>query len=266
MFGRRKIAALMAEFLGTGALTLLILSVQRSTIGVPFFVAAAAGLTITLMTFGAYRISGAHFNPALTLGLFTARKITISRTLVYIVAQFLGAYLASLLYVYLVKNHLKDIPSKFEYRILVAEAVGTALLAFGYAAALYQRLTLGLVAAVAGLAYMIGSIAASPASLGLINPAVALGVHAFIVKLYLLGPVLGAIVGVQLYNLLFALPQGVVAGDGVSDASSLQAKMGSDAEVTQTTVTVVKPVRKPRAASAKAGTAKARATSKRTPR
>ena len=51
MFGKRKIATIVAEFLGTGALTLLVLCVQRSTIGVPFFVAAAAGLTIALMVF-----------------------------------------------------------------------------------------------------------------------------------------------------------------------------------------------------------------------
>ena len=84
MFGRRKIAALVAEFLGTGALTLLILSVQRSTIGVPFFVAAAAGLTVSLMTFAAYRVSGAQFNPALTFALFTARRISAYKAFLYI--------------------------------------------------------------------------------------------------------------------------------------------------------------------------------------
>ncbi len=258
MFGRRKIAALVAEFLGTGALTLLILSVQRSTIGVPFFVAAAAGLTITLMTFAAYRVSGAQFNPALTFALFTARRITALRALVFIVAQVLGALLASLLYVYLVKNHLKDIPSKFEWRIFTAEAVGTGLFAFAYTAAHYQRLAIGAAAAVAGLAYMVGSIAASPASLGLINPAVALGVHAFIAKIYLLGPVVGALVGVQLYSLLFAGTDTEVHGDVDTGAAFLKSQAGQNAEITQTTVTTV---RKPR--TAKVGTTKPRATAKR---
>ncbi len=232
MFGRRKryITALVAEFLGAGVLTLLILSVQRSTIGVPFFVAGAAALTITLMTFAAYAVSGAHFNPALTLGLWTARKVTTIRAITYIAAQFAGAALASLLYVYLVKNQLKDIPSKFDWHILVAEGVGTALLAFGYAAVYFQRATLGVVAAGAGLAYMVGSIAASPASLGLINPAVALGVHVFIWKLYLLGPVIGAVVGVNLYGLLFA--ESAVATAEVVDTV-----------VTKKTVVAAKPSR-----------------------
>ena len=254
MFGRRKIAALVAEFLGTGALTLLILSVQRSTIGVPFFVAAAAGLTVTLMTFAVYRVSGAQFNPALTFALFTARRISALRALLYIIAQVLGALCASLLYVYLVKNHLKDIPSKFDGRIFTAEAVGTALFAFAYTAAHYQRIAIGAAAAVAGLAYMVGSVAASPASLGLINPAVALGVHAFIAKLYLAGPVVGALVGVQLYSLLFAGTESDVHGDADGSAAVLQSKLGRDAEVTQTTVTTVKPVRKPRPVKATVAT------------
>ncbi len=80
MFGRRKIAALVAEFLGTGALTLLLLSVHRSTIGVPFFVAAAAGLTISLLTFAVYRVSGAQFNAALTVALFTGRNLSLVRS------------------------------------------------------------------------------------------------------------------------------------------------------------------------------------------
>ena len=50
MFGRQKIAALVAEFLGAGVLTLVVLTVQRSSIGLPFFVAAAAGLSIVLMS------------------------------------------------------------------------------------------------------------------------------------------------------------------------------------------------------------------------
>ncbi|MDL2342131.1 MAG: aquaporin [Patescibacteria group bacterium] len=259
MFGRRKIAALVAEFLGTGFLTLLILSVQRSTIGVPFFVAAAAGLTVIAMVLAFYRVSGAHFNPALTLALFTARKVTFIRTLVYVLVQIAGAYAAYLLYSYFVHNKLQDIGGKFAWRVFTAEAVGTGLLAFGYAAALYQRFTVGVAAAGAGVAYMLGSIAASSASVGLINPAVAYGVKAATLA-YLLGPVAGALVGVNLYKLLFAAPEGAVDG-GASELDQLQSRVGADAEVTQTTVTTVKPARKPRAA-----TTKSRTTAKRAPR
>jgi glycerol uptake facilitator-like aquaporin len=204
VFGRRKVATIVAEFLGTGALTLLILSVQRSTIGVPFFVAAAAGLTVALMVFAVGGVSGGYFNPALTLGFWTARKLESVTAALYIGAQFLGGWGAYYLYTYLVKNSLQPVGGHFAGRILVAEAVGTALFSFGVAAAVYQGFSKAVTASFAGLALMIGIVAASPASIGLLNPAVALGVRAWVWGTYVLGPVLGAIIGVNLYSLLFA--------------------------------------------------------------
>jgi hypothetical protein len=50
MFARNRIAILMAEFLGTGMLALVMLSVQHSTIGLPYFVALAAGLALAVAT------------------------------------------------------------------------------------------------------------------------------------------------------------------------------------------------------------------------
>jgi aquaporin Z len=206
MFGRRKVATLVAEFLGTGALTLLILSVQRSTIGVPFFVAAAAGLIVALMSFAVGGISGGYFNPALTLGFWTARKLSTVTAILYIVVQLLGAWGAYYLYTYFVKNSLQPVGGHFTGRILVAEAVGTGIFAFGVAAAIYQGFSRAVTASFAGLALMLGIIAASSAAIGLLNPAVALGVRAWVWGTYVLGPVLGAVIGVNLYGLLFAEP------------------------------------------------------------
>lgn len=257
MFGRRKIAALVAEFLGTGLLVLLILSVQRSTIGVPFFIAAAAGLTIAFLMFAFYRVSGGHFNPALTVALWTARRITTIRALSYVLVQLLGAYAAYYLYTYFIKNELQPIGGEFDARILTAEVVGTALFAIGYSAAIYQRLSIGAVAAVAGIAYMIGSIAASPASVGLLNPSVALGVKAWVWATYILGPILGAVIGVNLYNLLFAAPKGAVNDNVNDDDAALLAKAKAEKVViTKATVTTVKPARKTKAAAAKKNPAK----------
>ncbi|HUY85121.1 MAG TPA: aquaporin [Candidatus Dormibacteraeota bacterium] len=204
MFGRRNVATLVAEFLGTGVLTLLILSVQRSTIGVPFFVALGAGLTLALMVAALGNISGSHLNPAVTIGMWTARRISTLNGVLYIAAQLLGAWAAYYLYVYFVKVSLQPIGGHFAGRILVAEAVGTAIFTFGWAAAVYQRVTPAATAAVVGLAYMVGIIAASPAAIGLLNPAVALGARAWVWGTYVLGPVLGAIIGINLYGLLFA--------------------------------------------------------------
>lgn len=257
MFGRRKIAALVAEFLGTGVLVLLILSVQRSTIGVPFFIAAAAGLTIAFLMLAFFRVSGGHFNPALTVALWTARRVTTIRALSYVLVQLLGAYAAYYLYTYFIKNELQPIGGEFDARILTAEVVGTALFALGYSAALFQRLTVGAAAAVTGIAFMIGSIAASPASVGLLNPSVALGVKAWVWATYILGPILGAVIGVNLYKYLFAAPTGAVnANVNDEDVALLARAKAEKVEISKATVTTVKPARRTKAVAAKKSTAK----------
>ncbi len=204
MFGRRKIATLVAEFLGTGVLTLLVLSVQRSTIGVPFFVALAAGLTVVLMSFALARTSGGYFNPALTIAMWTARKLPTVTTLLFVGVQMLGGWGAYYLYTYFVSNSLQPVGGDFSGRILVAEAVGAGIFAFGWASAVYQRLTPAVSASIAGLALIVGMVAASSASIGLLNPALALGARAWVLGTYVLGPILGAVIGVNLYGLLFA--------------------------------------------------------------
>lgn len=258
MFGRRKIAALAAEFLGTGILTLLVLSVQRSTIGVPFFVALAAGLTLALLYFAVGEISGGHFNPALTFGLWTARRVDTLRAVTYIAVQFLGAYLAYLLYTYYAKNNLQSIAGTFTLRVLVAEGVGTAVFAFGYAAVLYQGFSTGVRASVNGITYVVGVVAASAAAIGIINPAVTLGVKAWGWS-YVAGPFIGAFVGVNLYKYLF----GPVVG------SNALVSMPSNTSAARTTATI-KPLsvagagRTPRKVTAKAATRKTTVTRKTT--
>jgi len=160
-----------------------------------------------VLTVGA--VSGGYFNPALTLGLWTARRVSTARAVVYIAAQMLGAWAAYYLYTYFVKTSLQPVGGHYTGRILVAETVGTALFTFGFASAVYQAYTWSTRAFVAGLSLMLGTIAASSASIGLLNPAVALGARAWVWGTYVLGPVLGAIIGVNLYALLFAGPETV---------------------------------------------------------
>jgi glycerol uptake facilitator-like aquaporin len=224
-FGKKELATLVAEFLGTGVLTLVVLSVQRSTIGVPFFVAIAAGLAVAVMSFAVSGVSGGHFNPALTLGMWTARKIETVSAVLYIAVQLLAGFAVYHLYTYYVNNDLQSVGGDFTWRILIAEAVGTAVLAFGWASAFYQRFTPAVKASVYGLAYTVGIIAASSAAIGLLNPAVALGVKSWVWGTYVLGPVVGALVGVNLYAYLFS--NGVGAAKAAVAAPAPAAKKPS---------------------------------------
>jgi len=54
-------------------------------------IALAHGLAIGLMVAALGHISGGVFNPALTIGLWAARRIDSSRAIMYIIAQMLGA-------------------------------------------------------------------------------------------------------------------------------------------------------------------------------
>jgi aquaporin Z len=202
-FGRKELATLVAEFLGTGVLTLLILSVQRSTIGVPFFVALAAGLAVVVMSFAVAGTSGGYFNPALTIGMWTARKLETVTAVLYVAVQLLGGFAAYQLYSYFVNNALQPVGGHFTGRILAAEAVGAGIFAFGWSAAVFQKFSPSVRASVAGLSLTVGIIAASSAAIGLLNPAVALGVKAWVWGTYVLGPVIGAVVAVNLYSMLF---------------------------------------------------------------
>ena len=64
--------------------------------GVGFLgVSLAFGLTVVTMAYAIGHISGAHLNPAVSLGLFVNGRMTFREMLAYWVAQFLGASLAA---------------------------------------------------------------------------------------------------------------------------------------------------------------------------
>lgn len=208
--GRKQVATLVAEFLGVGVLTLVFLSVQRSTIGIPYFIAIAAGAAVAVAAYFFGDISGAHLNPAITLALWTARKVATLTAATYIIVQCLGAWAAYGVYHYFVSTTLAPIGGHYSARILFAEAVGTFVLALAWGAAYLRRYDATNRALLLGGSYALAIIIAATAGIGVANPAVALGIRAWAFAgsmgwgTYLLGPVLGAIIGVNLYSLLFS--------------------------------------------------------------
>ncbi len=204
MLNKKHISAFLAEFFGVGILTMLFLTVQRSTIGVPFFIAIAVGLVVIVLMFALINVSGAHFNPALTVALWTARKVSTIRAVAYIVAQLLGGWVAYYLFTYLTGKSFAPIGGHYTAKILLSESFGAFILGFIWSSAMFQKLSTAVRASVGGVAFLLGILAASVAAIGIVNPAVALGARAWVWGTYVLGPVLGAVIGVNLYGLLFA--------------------------------------------------------------
>jgi len=199
---RAKIAMVLAEFFGTAILTLVVLSVTRIQ-GSPFFVALAAGLTVAAMVLVLGKISGAQLNPAITLGLLTTRRIKALPAVAYAVAQLLGGWAAYGLYAYFVNAHIPN-SGHFDSRVMVGEALGACVFAMGWAAQMYNRYEGGKAAFVVGGSLALGIIIAALASAGIVNPAVALGARMWGWGTYVLGPLLGAVIGFNLYAVFFA--------------------------------------------------------------
>jgi len=203
MFRKNKLAMLVGEFLGTTALTLIVLAISHSQLSLSYFIATAAGLMVALMTLALAGISGAVFNPAMTIGLWTVRKLRTLQALSYLVVQLAGGAVAWQLFEYLTKLSGIHNTGTYSARVLVAEVIGTFVFSFVWAAAIYQRFNLLSKAAAIGGGLTVGSLVASLGSSGFVNPAVALGLHQWGWGTYVLGPVLGAVIGFNLYNLLF---------------------------------------------------------------
>src|SRR5271168_2443663 len=91
----------LAEFFGTlwlvlGGCGAAVLAAGFPALGIGFLgVAFAFGLTVLTMAYAVGHISGGHFNPAVTVGLWAAGRCANKHVLPYIVSQVLAAIAAS---------------------------------------------------------------------------------------------------------------------------------------------------------------------------
>src|SRR5438552_14983452 len=97
-----KTRAYLAELVGTfifvfvGAASIVADSYTHGAVGL-IGVALAHGLMLSIVVCAFGAISGAHVNPAVTIGAWVARKIDKPSAVGYIIAQLIGASLASYL-------------------------------------------------------------------------------------------------------------------------------------------------------------------------
>ncbi|WP_448702335.1 aquaporin Z [Mucilaginibacter sp. AW1-3] len=98
----------LAEFIGTFSLVLfgcgaavvagktIPITVSDSIDGIGLLgIALAFGFTVVVMAYAIGPISGCHINPAITIAMLVAKKITAKDAVGYIIAQFAGATLAA---------------------------------------------------------------------------------------------------------------------------------------------------------------------------
>src|ERR1700746_3518877 len=94
----RRVAA---EFFGTfwlvfGGCGAAVLAAGYPSLGIGFLgVAFAFGLTVLTMAYAVGHISGGHFNPAVTVGLWAGGRCNAADVVPYVIAQVIGAILAA---------------------------------------------------------------------------------------------------------------------------------------------------------------------------
>lgn len=86
----RIIGAILGEIIGTTILTMLLL-----TLGVANPLYLIFGIMV--ITIGVFALSGAHLNPAITVGMMASRRVSAIRGTLYIIAQVLGAWFGLLI-------------------------------------------------------------------------------------------------------------------------------------------------------------------------
>jgi aquaporin Z len=94
----RRVAA---EFFGTfwlvfGGCGAAVLAAGFPNLGIGFLgVAFAFGLTVLTMAYAVGHVSGGHFNPAVTIGLWAAERCPGSHVIPYVIAQVIAAIAAA---------------------------------------------------------------------------------------------------------------------------------------------------------------------------
>jgi aquaporin NIP len=93
------IKQMIAEFIGTYFLVFFgcgaVIVMQKFTGVPPFIIPVAFGGVVSVMIYATGHISGAHFNPAVTIAFAVARHFPITKVIGYIIAQVSAAILAS---------------------------------------------------------------------------------------------------------------------------------------------------------------------------
>ena len=233
--------ALICEFLGTFWLVLggcgaAVLAAAFPGLGIGFTgVALAFGLTVLTGAYAFGPISGAHFNPAVTLGLWAGGRFPGRHVMPYVATQVVGAIVASgVLYVIASGGPEFDLAAGFAangygahspggYSLgaaVITEAVMTFMFLIVILGATHRRAPTGFAGLAIGLALTLINLISIPVTNASVNPARSTGPALFVggwalsqLWLFWIVPIGGALAAGALHKaLLEARPEPDIAG------------------------------------------------------
>jgi MIP family channel proteins len=210
--------ALLVEFLGTFTLVFVGTGAAAITVqqgGSVVGTALAFGLILVALYYAMSSYSGSHFNPAVTFGFAVAGRMGWGRMILYWIAQILGAIAGAAFIAYFYGGFTDSaagvgfLTTTDQLRCVLLEATMTFFFVLVWLLvtrnALYS-LVAGLVIGLTLTAVILGALPATGASF---NPARSLGTLMFHgnysnIWIYIVGPLLGALVAGFIYRLIVA--------------------------------------------------------------
>ena len=155
----------------------------------------AIGSILMVMVYAGGHISGGHFNPAVTLGVWIRGRCATAEVIPYWVAQILGAVAAGLLVTYLKGTAPVAAKDPDMIRSIIVEVLYTFALVYVVLNVATSKTTAGnsYYGLAIGFTVLVGAFAAGPISGGAFNPAVAVGLGVMgVTKLIQVGILVGA--------------------------------------------------------------------------
>lgn len=222
--------AYISEAIGTCILTLVLILATGAN---PWVATIFAVFTLMYIAYSFGHVSGAHVNPALTIGALATGRISGLKALYYVVAQIAGAAAAILI----VKSVGIDLNSAagsaFSWRLFTAELIGMFVFGYGVAAVMAKKVHQAAAGFVVGISLFGGIIVSSLLLSGttmsaILNPAVAYGLNALSVS-SILGAILGSVIGMWVFALLSEDVKTVCANakKAITGKSETEANTGS---------------------------------------
>jgi aquaporin Z len=224
----------LAEFLGTFWLVLggcgsAVLAASFPELGIGLLgVSLAFGLTVVTMAYAIGHISGAHLNPAVSIGLMVGGRFSSKELLPYIAAQITGAIAAAaVLYVIATGNGAaagdfaangfgEHSPGKYNLTAaFLTEFVMTMVFLVVILGATDGRAPQGFGGLAIGLMLTLIHLISIPVTNTSVNPARSISQAVFVggwalsqLWLFIVAPIAGAIAGAILYNLISGKKEG----------------------------------------------------------
>lgn len=207
----------LAEFVGTFALVFagcgaIVVNAQTEALG-HVGIALTFGLVVMVMIYAVGHVSGAHFNPAVTLAFTLSRHLPWRRAAAHWVAQGVAAVLAAFAVRGLIGSEAQlgtTVPSVGETQAFLLEALLTFFLMFVIMSVATDTRAVGEAAAIAiGATVGMDALFGGPLTGASMNPARSLG-PALVsgstadLWIYLLAPAIGAVAGALTYQLVRA--------------------------------------------------------------